>query len=228
MNFGVFSILPASSVSSAALVPLFDDERNFLAISKGRRLFIYRLPSMDVAKQVIHEFFARIVTLIPISHPYYMQSNLLIVFDNFRAVVLGHDGLTKSQLSFPPSLDARMPNPLRFAVHPECVAMQLTSSSIDIFPISSQSLLESNFPMQVSCKRIRDITFIGPVSKVVRLAALTEEFNTAPCVHLFDIDLQNMRYEEDARKKVFLPCDSYLMRSLSPESASIAIVFAAQ
>jgi len=228
MSFGISEVLAASSVSAAAFVPAFDDEHDFLAISEGHRLFLYSFASGDLGSPVIHEFFARVIALVPLAHRYYMQSNLLVVFERFRGIVLSHDGACRRELSFPPSLDARMPDTFRFAIHPTCLAVFFTSNSVDIFPISSQSLLEASFPIQVSCKRIIDITFIGPVSKVVRLAVLAEQFNTAPCVHVFDIDIPNLRYEEDVRKKVTLPMDSYLIRTLSPESSSIAIVFSAQ
>ena len=223
MNVGFRCLLPRSDVCAAALLPLFDEQNDFLALAMGNQLLYDRVDSLESWNPKCVEFFGEIVDVVPLFNLYSLHSNLLVIFDNFKAAVFDASGTEKQTLNLCPSLEAKMPSNLKCAIHPNCLAFAFGNCHIRILPVSSRSLIEKPFTVDVGCKRIRKLCFAGPLSKVVRLVVLAEDFANTTSLHAIDLDLGNGTYELDPRRTVEMAHEMYTLASLLPADCSTVV-----
>lgn len=227
MDYCISEVFPSSAINDAVLVPSFYDDRDALALAKGNHLVIYTVEDEFVVEPKSFEIYGVIEKLIP------LKSNLLVILTDLRACILKADDNDPNNLitvrngTFQNAWESSRV-PIKYAIHPTCLILQLENFQLDLYPITSDCPFGDPFKIKIGRKGIIGFQFIGPVSKVTRLAVLTEEYNNKPpVIHLFEIDPINRSYSEDPSFDVKLN-DAYFMIPYDVEEHSIAIVFSTQ
>lgn len=233
-EFFISEVFPPSSVTDATIVTnFFEVNADALAIARGNRLVIYKIEDQYSPEPQIYEMYGEIMRLIPITYSHPSLGNLLVILNDYRVSILSADEndythiKTISNGTIMPSCDEHLP-PIKYALHPNALVLQILHSKLDVFPITSNSELDAPFQVEIGCRRIIDFHFIGPTAKVTRLAVLTEEFNKPPTLRLIEIDSTNKTFNEDTEKSVTLPFDTYKIIPYDPENKSIIIAFSTQ
>ncbi|OHT04505.1 hypothetical protein TRFO_28018 [Tritrichomonas foetus] len=233
-DFFISEVFPASSITDATIITSFFEENDALAVARGNRLVIYRIEDQFLQDERILELYGEILKLIPIQYSHTSQGNLLIILGDLQVCILSADQdeptiiKTLATGTLAGTCDAPLP-PIKHVLHPFAIVLQLSNSRLDVFPITSNSTLDVPFQIEIGCKRIIDFHFIGPTSKVTRLAVLTEEFNKSPTLRMIEIDSTNKTFNEDPEKNVTgLPMDTYLLIPYDPENQAIIVAFSAQ
>lgn len=232
-EFFISEVFPASSITDATIITNFFELNDALAVARGNRLVIYKIEDQYLQESQVYELYGEIMKLIPILYSHPAVGNLLVILADYQVCIIGVDENDNTHIktlkngTIMPSCDEHLP-PLKYALHPNAVVLQILHSRLDVFPITSNSTLEKPFQVEIGCKRIIDFHFIGPTAKVTRLAVLTEEFNKAPTLRLIEIDSSNGTFNEDLEKKVTLPYDTYLLIPYDPENQSIIVAFSTQ
>ena len=224
MNVGIRCVLPRSSVSAAALVPRFDEEKDYLALAYGRDLVYGPVESLTSWKPKRVSFFGRICGLVALSSPHSLESNLLVIFDNFKAAVVDSSGKDCQTLNLRRSLELRMPAKLKVVGHPMCVAVVFSDCCVSVFPVSSKSRIERGFVVEIGCKRIRDVCFAGSQMHP-QLVVLTETFSNSTSLHKIYLDLENRTYEHEREHDIEMPIDTYIVTSVRSNDM-LAVSFA--
>lgn len=235
MNFGLRQIIPPSGISDAKFVPNIKEDNDMLVVCAGNQLILYPIEDTIIGEGISYQLFGEIRTVIPFKHSYSEEMSLLVLLKDYRSCVLKFedDHLVTIQSAFlTPSSDTPVPKDMKYALHPTALVLQLSTHNIDIFPISSSGMFEAPFPIQIGCKEILDFAFVGPTSKVTRLAILTSEYpqeGTSNCiVRLIEIDTSNKNYTEDPANNIKLPDDTTNIISLMPDDNAIIVAFTSQ
>lgn len=232
-EFFISEVFPASSITDATIITNFFVLYDALAVARGNRLVIYKIEDQSLQESQIYELYGEIMRLIPIRYSHPSIGNLLVILSDYQVCILSADEEDNTHIktisygNIMPKCDEKLP-PLKYALHPNAIVLQISLSRLDVFPITSNSTLDKPFQVEIGCKRIIDFHFIGPTAKVTRLAVLTEEFNKVPTLRLIEIDSTNGTSNEDPEKKVPLPLDTYLLIPYDPENQSIIVAFSTQ
>ena len=231
MSFALTEVFPSSSVSSGALIPAFDSDSDFLAVGRGNILTLYRIAGNYLADAITIKLYGEIMKIIPLS--FSLRSNILVILTDMRSSVLSWDEnnnevTTISSGNLMPVGITNIPEDLKYAVTPSALVVQFHPYLLTVFPITPQSSLGTSFPISIKCKSIMDFVFIGPISKVTRLAVLTEEYSDNPKLHLIEIDLTNNMGTEDAKQTVSLPENTYIILPFLPDTNSTVFCCSSQ
>lgn len=226
MALFIREIIPSSTISDASLIPNFtlESEQDVLAIARGNILYIYQIGNIQDSLPVFYEFNNPIKLVRPIYNDVSTNSNILIIFANYRACILGPNGESILNFSLSATNDISNPIKVKCALHPELIAIQTLPNYIEIYSKTDNSLLKYATSISIGCKSIIDFCFIGPTIKVMQLAVLIEEFNERPRLQIIDIDSSDWSYREEPEKSVSLSNDSYLLFPINPEQLSTVVV----
>lgn len=233
MNFKFCELYPASGVKDAVLVPSFLDGTDALIVAHGNRLAVYPVEDGFLSeKPQFYPIFGTISKLAAIGTAHSLVSTVLVVLDDLRTCVLSFSEtdrnlITLSSGNLTPAADSEIPE-IRFASHPTVLVAQIGYKTLNVFPISTNSSLEAPFPIRIGCKDIIDFAFVGPVSKVTRLAILTREFDHTAVLRVIDIEPSDRAFNEDVGSRVSVPNDTRSIIAFEPDSQSIVIAFSGQ
>ncbi|OHT11415.1 hypothetical protein TRFO_19148 [Tritrichomonas foetus] len=229
MDFAVSEVFPASAVNDAVLVSCFTEDNDALVLARGNKLIVYLVEDEFVGEPKSYDIYGEIEKIIPVRYSRSNQSNLLVILTDLRTCILKSDDYDPSKLvtvstgTLEHTWDASR-GPIRYAIHPTCIIIQLEQYQLDVFPITSNCTLDEPFQIRIGRKKIMNFEFIGPTSKVTRLVVMTEEFSKPPCLHLYDIDSTNRTFSEDSSFDVTLE-NSYLMIPYDLDTHSLVVVF---
>lgn len=216
-------ILPPSSISDAAFIPNFteESEQNVVAIAKRNYLFLYQIGTIQQCKPLKYEFNNSIILVCPIRTEF--CTNILIVFANLKASILGSNGNSLLNFSLVTSLNNFNPIKIKYALHPKMIAIQLSPHHIDIYSKTDDCLLKYATTISIGCKTVVDFCFIGPINKVSQICVLTEEFSDPPQLKVITINTQNWLYDDPPHPKLSLSKNpfSYIIFPIDPEHSSI-------
>lgn len=223
----ISEIFPSSSVTDAVIATGFFSICDALIVSKGNNLFIYKIQNQNLEPPQCYKLYGEIIRLIPIQQM--SVGTLLVILKDFQTCLLSADEFDTTKiikLSYGTIIHTcgDLLGPPKYAVHPNALVLQTLSFQLEVFPITPDSTLEAPFPIDIGCQKIIDFHFVGPTSKVIRLAVLTEEFHKVPNLRLITIDLNEKKYSEDP-EKVALPLDTYLLLPYDPEFKAIIVAF---
>jgi hypothetical protein len=220
-------LFPPSSISDAAFLPNFLGGSEALVLAQGNRLVVVAIEGGIPSEETRYELFGTITNVVPIR-----DVALLVLLSDLRSCILTYNEfelrlVTLSSGSLMPPSDISVTCP-KFAVHPTVVVAQLCLHQLQVFPIDSSASLGTPFPISVGCRQVVDFVFIGPISKITRLAVLTREFNLTTSLRVIEIDPSEGSYSDDAAPNVSLPNDAYSILPCDPENASIIVAFSSQ
>ena len=226
MSFRIDEIIPASKITDAVLLPSFNMLDDFIAIARGNMLYLHQVTEGYAGEPQTVELFGEILKLIPIRNS--SSANLLVILKDMRSCLIRNNFDTIETVStgnIAPSSVIDLPKTVKHAVIPLALVLQLQSHHLTVFPISPNTEFGTPFPIAIGCKRIVDFVFIGPISKVTRLAVLTEEFHSSPTLRMIEFDPSNGSFFEDPAQNIKLPDDTYAILSLLPDTHSIIVAF---
>lgn len=227
MSFAISEVLEPTSVTAAELIPSFSPNGDVLAAARGNRLYLYPIEGEILGTPKIVTLYGTIFKVIPLKTS--MVSNILVILTDLRSCILNCDDdgniNTISSGNLTPSPPCLPLDEIKYAVIPSALVIKFHSNDLTVIPINSESELGTPFPITLSCKSIVDFVFIGPISRVTRLAVLTNEFHDSPKLHLFEIDLTNNVGTEDINQTVSLPEDTYMIFPYLPETHSVVMSF---
>jgi hypothetical protein len=223
MNHALSELFPPSSITDAVFIPNFLDDVDALVTAQGNRLVVNAFEGGMSTEEKRYEIYGEISRLIPIR-----DSILLVLLTDLRACILSYDQdfVTISSANLMPANDCQIPPP-KFAHHPMVIVLQLASYQLQVFPIDSHSI-GAPFPITIGCREIIDFVFIGPLSKVTRLAVLIREFTQSTVLRIIEIDSSEGSYSETSAPNVPLPADAYSIIAFDPDNQSIVVVFSSQ
>ncbi|EAX88269.1 hypothetical protein TVAG_176040 [Trichomonas vaginalis G3] len=227
MSFAISEVLSPTSITTAALIPQFSPNGDVLAAARGNRLYLYPIENDLLGTPQIVKLYGTIHKIIPLSSS--MVSNILVILTDLRSCILNCDDdgniHTVSAGNLTPSPPCLPLDEIKYAVIPSALVIKFHSNDLTVYPITSECEIGAPFPITISCKSIVDFVFIGPISRVTRLAVLTEEYHDNPKLHLFEIDLTNNLGTEDINQTISLPEDTYMIFPYLPETHSVVMSF---
>ena len=162
MSLFIREILPSTMISDASLIPNFilESEQDVLAIARGNILYIYQIGNIQDSSPILYEFNNPIILIRPIYNEVSTNSNILIVFANYRACILAPNGESILNFSLINSEDLSNQVNLKCALHPFLVAFQISPHHIDIYSKTDNCLLKYATSISIGCKSIIDFCFI--------------------------------------------------------------------
>ncbi|KAH0788907.1 hypothetical protein GPJ56_007202 [Histomonas meleagridis] len=233
MDLLLSEVIQPTGANDACIIQSFMPTLDVLAIAQGDRIIIYPMEDGFIGEPNSFQVYGEIEKIVPIQMSY-GESGMMLILNDLRTCILQNDPdsdsikiktLATGNLT-PTSNFPR--TPIKIATHPTAIVIKYTNFTIEVFPISSHCTLDPPLPITIGCKRIIDFAFVGPTSKVTRLAILSEEFNTPPILRVIDIDLMNSSFTSDPSMDVTLPNDTYKIIPYDPENSSLIIAFSSQ
>ena len=232
MNCTFCELYPPTAVKDACLAPGFLDGTDALVLAQGNRLAVYPVEDDFLSEPQYYPVYGTISKLVAIEATHSIVSSVLVVLDDLRCCILQvseTDGklMTRASGSLTPTSDIDVPE-VRFASHPTVMVAQIGYKTLQVFPIAPNSTLDVPFPIRIGCRDIIDFAFIGPVSRVTRLAVLTKELDHTVRLRVIDLEPSDRTYTDDTNDKVQLPNDTRSIIAFEPDSQSIVIAFSGQ
>lgn len=223
---------PPSAVKDAVLVPNFSNGMDVLAVARGNRLVLYTIDGGLLSDPQCYALYGSIVKLAPIVTSYASLSSLMVILSDFRSCILQFSEdknelvtLARGNLTTMAGFDITQP---QFATHPTVIAAQIGPNTLNMFPIAASATLDLAFPISLGCREIIDFSFVGPTSKVTRLAVLTREFNNTVLLRAIDIEQTEMSFSDDPANRITMPDDARSVIPFESDHQSIVIVFSGQ
>lgn len=222
--FEIKTIVQASLIRDAVFIKHFSKSGNVFAISKGNTVYFFQIFADDFLDDnpKTYNFDKNIIKMIPVCNEYTQESNLLLIFSDYRSILIDYNSKILQEFYLCYSGESK----ISYRVNESLLIIQMSDHHLDLFLIDGNSTLEHlQFEITIPCKKIIDFDFAKNHSNKCDLIVLTSEFNKNKKLNFVRIDKTKHNYIIDETKALDVSNNIYKILSVSSNKQSFIICF---
>ena len=221
MSFGVISLNQPTANTDGTIAENFIPGQNLLVVARGSFLQFFRIskvPELFSEYQIL----GNIIRVIPIRHPSDQKSNLLVITSDFRFSVLRftNEIRTVQSGSINCSYGVELDPPFKITICEKALIIQITTTNLQYYRISSNSQLMAPFTCTLSCKNIICTEFMQIDDNYARIAVLMESFGQTK-IQVYETDELQQVMNPKSNFAATVEQDAYLIRDLNESTVLV-------